>query len=185
MLTSTRNKSFPSYDFIIINASTLRKTPKIIYIWPENSYENSIPLPKMSFKICYDAQVLHGNLVSPEESFSKCPGKGKETTGKKSWGQPELWPLHRRSLLFEQTLNFCCFFFVDFFSIKASQCTQVDRKQMEHRYLIYSENFIAFLIYIPVLNQYNLVPRVLSYPSGRLGERTWERGCKPTFVVID
>ena len=115
MLTSTRNKSFPSYDFIIINASTLRKTPKIIYIWPENSYENSILLPKMSFKICYDAQVLHGNLVSPEESFSKCPGKGKETTEKnrrlKSWGQPELWPLHRRSLLFEHTLNFFFFFF--------------------------------------------------------------------------
>ena len=37
----------------------------------------------MSFKICYDAQVLRGNLVSPEESFSKCPGKGKETMGKK------------------------------------------------------------------------------------------------------
>ena len=119
MLTSTRKKSFPSYDFIIINASTLRKTPKIIYIWPENSYENSILLPKMSFKICYDAQVLHGNLVSPEESFSKCPGKGKETTGKnrrlKSWEQPELWPLHRRSLLFEQTLNFCFFVFLFFF----------------------------------------------------------------------
>ena len=110
MFTSTRNKPFPSYDFIIINASTLRKTQKIIYIWPENSYENSILLPKMSFKICYDGQVLHGNLVSPEESFSKCPGKGKGTTGKnrrlKSWGQPELWPLHRRSLLFEHTLNF-------------------------------------------------------------------------------
>ena len=184
MFTSSRNKPFPSYDFIIINASTLRKTQKIIYIWPENSYENSILLPKMSFKICYDAQVLRGNLVSPEESFSKCPGKGKETTGKnrrlKSWGQPELWPLHRRSLLFEHTLNFFFFFF-----IKASQCTQVDRKQMEHRYLINSENFIVFLIYIPVLYQYNLVPRVLSFPSGRLGERTWERGCKPTFVVID
>ena len=168
MLTSTRNKSFPSYDFIIINASTLRKTPKIIYIWPENSYENSILLPKMSFKICYDAQVLHGNLVSPEESFSKCPGKGKETTEKnrrlKSWGQPELWPLHRRSLLFEHTLNFFFFFF--FFFIKASQCTQVDRKQMEHRYLIYSENFIVFLIYIPVLNQYNLVPRFSPLPIG-------------------
>ena len=80
---------------------------------------------------------------------------------------------------------FVVFFFVVFFSIKASQCTQVDRKQMEHRYPIYSENFIVFLIYIPVLNQYNLVPRVLSYPSGRLGERTWERGCKPTVVVID
>ena len=146
MFTSTRNKPFPSYDFIIINVSTLRKTQKIIYIWPENSYENSILLPKMSFKICYDAQVLHGNLVSPEESFSKCPGKGKETTEKnrrlKSWGQPELWPLHRRSLLFEHTLNF--FFF------KASQCTQVNRKQMEQRYLIYSENCIVFLIYIPV-----------------------------------
>ena len=123
MFTSTRNKPFPSYDFIIINASTLRKTQKIIYIWPENSYENSILLPKMSFKICYDAQVLHGNLVSLEESFSKCPGKGKETTGKnrrlKSWGQPELWPLVRRSLLFEHTLNFCFFFvclFVCFFS---------------------------------------------------------------------
>ena len=115
MFTSTRNKPFPSYDFIIINASTLRKTQKIIYIWPENSYENSILLPKMSFKICYDAQVLHGNLVSLEESFSKCPGKGKETTGKnrriKSWGQPELWSLHRRSLLFEHTLNFFFFFF--------------------------------------------------------------------------
>ena len=115
MFTSTRNKPFPSYDFIIINASTLRKTQKVIYIWPENSYENSILLPKMSFKICYDAQVLRGNLVSPEESFSKCPGKGKETTGKnrrlKSWGQPELWPLHRRSLLFEHTLNFFFFFF--------------------------------------------------------------------------
>ena len=122
MFTSTINKPFPSYDFIIINASTLRKTQKIIYIWPENSYENSILLPKMSFKICYDAQVLRGNLVSPEESFSKCPGKGKETTGKnrrlKSWGQPELWPLHKRSLLFEHTLNIFglflflfCFFF--------------------------------------------------------------------------
>ena len=82
MFTSTRNKPFPSYDFIIINASTLRKTQKIIYTWPENSYENSILLHNMSFKICYDAQVLRGNLVSPEESFSKCPGKGKETTGK-------------------------------------------------------------------------------------------------------
>ena len=110
MFTSTRNKPFPSYDFIIIKASTLRKTPKIIYILPDNSYENSILLPKMSFKICYDAQVLRENLVSPEESCSKCPGKEKETTGKnrrlKSWGQPELWPLHRRSLLFEHTLNF-------------------------------------------------------------------------------
>ena len=115
MFTSTRNKPFPSYDFIIINASTLRKTQKILYIWPENSYENSFLLPKMSFKICDDAQVLRGNLVSPEKSFSKCPGKGKETTGKnrrlKSCGQPELWPLHRRSLLFEHTLNFFSFFF--------------------------------------------------------------------------
>ena len=40
-----------------------------------------------------------------------------------------------------------------FFSIKASQCTQMDRKQMEHRYLIYCENFIVFLIYIPVLGE--------------------------------
>ena len=115
MFTSTRNKPFPSYEFIIINASTLRKTQKILYIWPENSYENSFLLPKMSFKLCDDAQVLRGNLVLPEESFSKCPGKGKETTGKnrrlKSCGQPELWPLHRSSLLFEHTLNFFRFFF--------------------------------------------------------------------------
>ena len=78
MFISTRNNPFPSYDFIIINASTLRKTQKIIYIWPENSYENSILLPKMSFKICYDAQVLRRNLVSPKESLSKCPGKEKK-----------------------------------------------------------------------------------------------------------
>ena len=37
-----------------------------------------------------------------------------------------------------------------FFFFKASQCTQVNRKQMEQRYLIYSENCIVFLIYIPV-----------------------------------
>jgi len=84
MFTSTVNKPFRSYDFIIIKASILRKTQKIIYIWPENSYENSVLLPKMSFKICYDAQGLRGNLVSPEESLSKCPRKGKETTGKKT-----------------------------------------------------------------------------------------------------
>ena len=122
MFTSTRNKPFLSYDFIIIKASTLRKTPKIIYILPDNSYENSILLPKMSFKICYDAQVLRENLVSPEESCSKCPGKGKETTGKnrrlKSWGQPELWPLHRRSLLFEHTLNF---FFLQGITVYSSE----------------------------------------------------------------
>ena len=32
----------------------------------------------MSFKICYDAQVLQGNLVSPEESLSNTQGKEKK-----------------------------------------------------------------------------------------------------------
>ena len=43
------------------------------------------------------------------------------------------------------------FFF--FFFIKASQSTQVDRKQMEHRYLVYSEKFVVFLMYIPVFSE--------------------------------
>ena len=92
MFTFTINKPFPSYDFINIKASTLRKTQKIIYILPENSYENSILLHNMSFKICYDAQVLRGNLVSPEESLSKChemPTERKRNNGAKnlkSWG---------------------------------------------------------------------------------------------------
>ena len=125
-------------------------------------------------------------------SRRKNPSVNAQAKEKKQRGKPKVKIVEVSTVMtFTQTFStFRAHHQFFFFLIKASQCTQVDRKQMEHRYLIYSENFIVFLIYILVLseqvqriNQYNLVPRVLSYPSGRLGERTWERGCKPTLLL--
>ena len=127
-------------------------------------------------------------------SRRKNPSVNAQAKEKKQRGKPKVKIVEVSTVMtFTQTFStFRAHHQFFFFLIKASQCTQVDRKQMEHRYLIYSENFIVFLIYIPVLSEQvreltntTSFPGSLPNPQGRVGERTWERGCKPTFVVID
>ena len=89
------------------------------------------------------------------------PRQRKRNNGEKTEGYnregSRNYDLYIDVLYFSSTpsifLFFCFVFVFVFFFIKASQCTQVDRKQMEHRYLVYSGNFIVFLIYIPVLSE--------------------------------